>query len=188
MLLCQVNPKNHRIRYFFSSGWWSYNQINMKRVIFIGQAMPRFKRDPHDWPTLNAWLFSLGITLDQIRQYFLYSALVDYFPGYKGRSHRVPTEREIQKDRPRLHQTIHNFQPQIVVPIGKLSISFCLNQSFTTLNECVGQKFAVDPYLALGSTIAVIPLPHPSGASTWRHKQENTELLAKALNLLKKSL
>ncbi len=160
----------------------------MKRAIFIGQAMPRFKKDPHDWPTLNTWLYSLGISHDQIRQNFLYSALVDYFPGSKGGSHLVPTEAEIEKERPRLHKTIRAFSPHLVVPIGKLSISYCLNQSIKTLGESIGKKFEVDPYLALGYKILVVPLPHPSGASTWRHKLENKILLTKALALLKKAI
>lgn len=60
----------------------------MRRVIFIGQAMPRVKRHPHDWPSLNKWLYSIGITDDQIKNNFCYSALVDYFPGSNGKSHK----------------------------------------------------------------------------------------------------
>ncbi len=160
----------------------------MKKVIFIGQAMPRFKRDPHDWPTLNAWLTTLGISPAEINQNFLYSALVNYFPGAKNGSHLVPTAIEIEKERSRLHKTIRNFNPQIVVPIGKLSISYCLNQTFTNLNETVGKIYKVDPYQALGTKINVIPLPHPSGASTWRHKSENKLLLNRALGLLREVL
>lgn len=57
----------------------------MKRIMFIGQAMPRLKRDLHDWPSLNIWLYSIGLTNDKIKKYFFYSALVDYFPGAKKR-------------------------------------------------------------------------------------------------------
>lgn len=147
--------------------------------------MPRFKKSPHDWPTLNAWLYSLGISLDQIRQNFLYSALVDYFPGAKNGSHRVPTEAEIKREQIRLVKTIRNFSPQIVVPIGKLSISYCLNQTLLPLNKNIGKIFEVDPYQALGYKVKVLPLPHPSGASTWRHNPQNQKLLSKALTLLK---
>lgn len=160
----------------------------MKRVIFIGQAMPRAKCTPHDWPTLNTWLYSLGITENQIEENFLYSALADYFPGSKNGSHLVPTASEIARERPRLIKTIKMFNPDVVVPIGKLSISHCLNLDFNLLTEILGKVYQVDPYLALGHNLDVIPLPHPSGASTWHHHPTHKKLLLQSLNLLKNHL
>mgnify|MGYP001595501120 CR=1 FL=1 len=160
----------------------------MRRVLFIGQAMPRAKRDIHDWPSLNNWLYSIGITHDQIVKNFLYSALVDYFPGSKKGSHLVPTPSEIAKDKPRLVKTIRDFNPYIVVPIGKLSISHCLNQDFDLLTDILGKVYEVDPYQALGRSILVIPLPHPSGASTWHHHPTHKKLLLQSLNLLRHHL
>lgn len=162
--------------------------FSMLRTIFIGQAMPRVKRDPHDWPSLNAWVYSIGITQDQIRANFHYTALVNYFPGSKKGSHLVPSLEEIKKERERLKKTIQNFNPELVVPIGKLSISYCLNQNQLSLNQNIGKIFNIDPYQALGFNVPVIPLPHPSGASTWRHKPQNQKLLLQALNLLKSAL
>lgn len=160
----------------------------MKRVIFVGQAMPRVKRNPHDWPTLNNWLYSIGITDDQINENFLYTALVNYFPGAKNGSHLVPTEEEIIKERKRLEKTIKDFNPEIVVSIGKLSLSHCLGCKINLLNEFIGKEFEVDPYGLVGRKIIVVPLPHPSGASTWRHNLENKKLLTESLNLLKNNL
>ncbi|HKB88855.1 MAG TPA: uracil-DNA glycosylase family protein [Patescibacteria group bacterium] len=160
----------------------------MKRVIFVGQAMPKVKRTPHDWPTLNAWLFSIGITQRQIEDNFLYTALVDYFPGAKNGSHLVPTEEEIKKERKRLEKIIKDFDPEIVVTIGKLSLSYCLNCEVGVLNEFIGKTFETDPYSLLGKNVKIIPLAHPSGASTWHKKPENRKLLNKALNLLKENL
>lgn len=160
----------------------------MKRVIFIGQAMPRVKRHPHDWLSLNKWLYSIGITQDQIENNFLYTALVDYFPGAKNGSHLVPTEEEIEKERPRLARTIKNFNPDIIVTIGKLSISNCLQTEVSLLKDFIGKKFDADPYGLVGKKMTIIPLPHPSGASTWRHNPENKKLLAKALLLLKENI
>jgi len=156
--------------------------------LFIGQAMPRAKRNVHDWPTLNAWLYSLKITQKDIENNFMYSALVNYFPGSHKGSHLVPTSSEISKERPRLNKTIQAFDPDIVVPIGKLSISHCLNKDFDLLTEILGKVYKVDPYQVLGKSILVIPLPHPSGASTWRHHPAHKKLLAQALNLLKENL
>lgn len=160
----------------------------MKKTIFIGQAMPRFKKDPHDWPSLNKWLFDIGLTIEQLRKNTLYSALVDYFPGSKNGSHLVPTGQEIVNERKRLHKTIKRFDPEIVVPIGSLSISYCLDMKILPLKKHIGKTYFLDPYLALGENRLIIPLPHPSGASTWKHSKENKLLLKEALNLLKSSI
>jgi len=158
----------------------------MKKVIFIGQAMPRAKTHAHDWPSLNKWLYSIGLTDEDIKNHFFYSALVDYFPGYVKGSHVVPTKEDIKKERKRLIKTIKDLNPKIVVPIGVLSISHCINEKTQPLVNNIGNIYSLDPYLALGREVRIIPLPHPSGASTWRHKKENKKLLNKALRLLKK--
>lgn len=160
----------------------------MKRTIFIGQAMPKVKRHPYDWPTLSAWLFSIGITNGQIRKNFFYSALVDYFPGLAKGSHRVPTKEEIEKEKIRLERTINDFNPQVVVPIGKLSLSYCIGEDVKLLKDYIGKTFTLNPYGLMKNDILVIPLPHPSGASTWRHQEGNKKLLQKALNLLKENI
>ncbi len=160
----------------------------MKRVIFIGQAMPRRKEYQHDWKSLNSWLYSIGLTDEHIRKYFFYSALVDYFPGAKNGSHLVPTEEQIEKERPRLQKTIRDFDPQVVVTVGKHSLEHCLGVKIDLLKNFIGKTFKVDPYELLGREILIIPLPHPSGASTWRHKPENKKLLVKALRLLMENL
>ena len=115
----------------------------MKRAIFIGQAMPRNKSDLHDWPTLNNWLYSIGIS---------------------------------------------DFNPQLVVPVGKLSICYCLDMQFSQLNSVIGNMYKLDPYNLLEKELSIIPLPHPSGASIWKHNEKNRELLVEALNLLKREL
>ncbi len=150
--------------------------------------MPRFKKHPHDWLSLNSWLYSINITDNQIKENFFYSALVDYFPGSKNGSHKVPTEAEIVKERTRLKNTINDFDPQIVATIGKLSLSHCLEKKISLLEDYVGQTFRKDPYGLLGKKILIIPFPHPSGASIWYKKTENKKLLKRALTLLKDNL
>lgn len=160
----------------------------MKRTIFIGQAMPRVKRDPHDWPTLNAWLFSIGLTDKDITSNFFYSALVNYFPGSKGSSHIVPTANEIKKERVRLKSDIETFNPELFVAIGKLSISYCLQEKNVMLKDVIGKSFAVKPYGLTEKEHTVIPLPHPSGASTWYHNDKNKKLLKQSLSLIEKHI
>ena len=162
----------------------------MKKVVFVGQAMPKIKETDHHWPSLNSWHFSIGITEDQIKSYFLYTALVDYFPGYQEKGgHKVPSRKEIAKEREKLRNTITDFNPEIVVTIGKLSLSYCLNKKIENLDKnYIGKSFLVNPYGFLDKELLVIPLPHPSGASTWRYKEGNQLLLKKALTILKKEL
>ena len=162
--------------------------ILMKKTVFIGQAMPRVKSHPHDWPSLNQWLYSIGLTDELIRKNFLYSALVDYFPGAMNGSHIVPAKNDIDKERDRLISTITSFNPEIVVPIGRLSISYCLNEKVKPLADNIGRIYITNPYIAIKKELIVIPLPHPSGASTWSHKKENKILLKRALKLLKNEL
>ena len=160
----------------------------MNKTIFIGQAMPRVKMDPHDWPSLNRWLYSIGIDDAIIKEKFLYSALVNYFPGAKNGSHVVPSKEEIEDERRRLVKTILSFNPKLLVPVGRISISYCLDQKVTPLKNHIGKIYKIDPYLAMKRRILVIPFPHPSGASSWKHKKENKILLHKALTLLKNNL
>ena len=160
----------------------------MKKVLFVGQAMPAVKRHPHHWPSLNLWLYSIGLTDADIQENFLYTALVDYFPGYKNKSHRVPSKEEIKKERERLKKIINDFNPEIVVSIGKLSIANCLCVKEIVLSEHAGKSYTINPYNLYQKDITVIPLPHPSGASTWRYKKGNQILLQKALSILKKEI
>ncbi len=150
--------------------------------------MPRYKENLHDWHSLNSWLHSINISDTHIKKYFFYSALVDYFPGAKNGSHRVPTKEEIAKESPRLKQLLLDFNPEIVVPVGKLSISLCLRMTFKNLSDVLGKAYSVDPYQFLKTEKIVIPLPHPSGASTWRYKKGNKILLQNVLKLLKSEL
>ena len=160
----------------------------MKRTVFVGQAMPRVKKDPHDWPSLNQWLYSIKIRPNQIRKHFLYSALVDYFPGAKNGSHRVPSAKEIIDERRRLKNTINDFNPDILVPIGKLSISYCLQTHNLALKDYIGRTFNLNPFGLLERELIIIPFPHPSGASTWHKKLENRKLVIKALKTFKENL
>lgn len=162
----------------------------MKKVLFVGQAMPAVKRHPHHWPSLNVWLYSIGLTDKDIQENFKYTALVNYFPGYQEKGgHKVPTKEETAKESERLKKTITDFNSEVLVTIGKLSLTYCLNRKIDKLDDnYIGKTFNVDPYGMLGKEIIVIPLPHPSGASTWRHKPENKILLQEALNILKRSL
>ena len=66
-----------------------------------------------------------------------------------------------------------------MVTVGGLALRALLGR--TQLTECIGERYELD-----GAT--VIPLPHPSGASSWPHVPANRALLEKALALVRNEL
>jgi uracil-DNA glycosylase len=68
-------------------------------------------------------------------------------------------------------------RPRLIIPVGKLAIAQVME--FKLLNEVIGQQW---PYRSeRGWTADIIPLPHPSGASTWFKVEPGRTLLAQAL-------
>jgi len=158
----------------------------MKQALFIGQAPPRIADEiPFGRTHLYRWLASVGIDPEKAARDFAFTALMDTFPGLKGSSHRVPTPEEILQNQPRLVSMIEAIRPTVIVPVGALSMREVLQQPTTPLQKLVGHRFEVHPFgLATLPKTAVIPIPHPSGASTWQYQPGNKELLQKALELL----
>lgn len=155
-------------------------------ALFIGQAPPKvIVPRPFGRTHLYRWFDSVGISETQALQHFAFTALIDFFPGLKGSSHRPPSDDEITQSRPRLIEMITALQPRIIVPVGALSIREVLHDPALTLEQAVGKKFTLRPFGAaeLDETI-IIPIPHPSGASTWQYKEQNKPLLTEALRLL----
>lgn len=68
-------------------------------------------------------------------------------------------------------------QPNLIIPIGKLAIAQLLPVS--KLSDVIGQVHALG-----GQTVDVIPLPHPSGLSTWFKTAPGKTLLAQAMELI----
>jgi hypothetical protein len=52
---------------------------------------------------------------------------------------------------------------------------------FAELTPCVGERFERDG-------VPVVPLPHPSGASSWPHVPANRARLDRALGLVRREL
>jgi uracil-DNA glycosylase len=66
----------------------------------------------------------------------------------------------------------------LVIPVGKLAISQFI--PVQRLNDVVGGIYQVDVPADL------VPLPHPSGASTWHRTEPGKTLLKQALALIAK--
>ena len=78
-----------------------------------------------------------------------------------------------------LLEELKEVQPDLIVPVGGLAIRRLLGIS--GLGECIGRRYETDG-------AAVVPLPHPSGASSWLNSQANRELTARAAALVREEL
>ena len=108
------------------------------------------------------------------------SAVCRCFPGKNPKGgDRVPDKKEIEVCSRWLNKEIELLQPKLVIPVGKLAISQYL--TVNKLVDVIGKKTEVSMN---GVDVEMIPLPHPSGASTWHRMSPGKELLAQALELL----
>ncbi len=128
--------------------------------------------------TLERWFGRAGVAREEV----YLSALARCFPG-KGRRSKLgghggdlpPSRAMIRACRPHLLREFELLRPEVVVPVGGLAIRELLG--FTRLSEAVGRTFERDG-------VVYVPLPHPSGASTWLNGSENQERLTTALATL----
>lgn len=154
-------------------------------MLFIGQAPPRIKDvRPFGRTWLYRWFKEAGIHDLEIETHFRFTALVPFFPGLKGKSHRAPNPNEIASARPLLINTIRSVHPDAIVTVGILSAREVLVKPGMLLEEAVGNIYRKDPFDCLGQEVDVIPFPHPSGASSWIFKDRHRALLDSALHHL----
>lgn len=155
-------------------------------ILLIGQAPGDREGElgrPFAWTagkTLFKWFESIGVNERNFRKQVYMSAVCRCFPGKKTKGgDRVPDKTEIHNCQRWLNREIELLQPQLIIPVGKLAISQYL--SMNKLNEVIGRKFS---HVINDLNVDIIPLPHPSGASTWHRMTPGRELLAQALALL----
>ncbi|MFI5255644.1 MAG: uracil-DNA glycosylase family protein [Gemmatimonadales bacterium] len=131
--------------------------------------------------TLFAWLASAGLDEEAARDQIYIAAVTRCYPGPhpSGRGDRVPSPRERASCADWLDDELRLIRPALLIPVGRLAIDHFLGP--VPLAEVVGREHEVTH--AGGRSIA-IPLPHPSGASSWIHAEGNRALLVLALELL----
>jgi uracil-DNA glycosylase len=78
-----------------------------------------------------------------------------------------------------LESELRLIKPRLLIPVGRLAIERFLPA--LPLEELIGREHDVEH---AGGRSIVIPLPHPSGASSWIHQENHPELLSRALTLL----
>ena len=128
--------------------------------------------------TLRRWL-----ELDEETFYgtFFCASVTRCYPGRapSGRGDRTPTPREQE-----LCEFWHDWElellrPKLIVPVGGLALRRLLG--LPKLTECIGTRYERDG-------VPVIPLPHPSGASSWPNVPANRRKLDAALALVRDEL
>ncbi len=155
-------------------------------VMLIGQA-PGDKEGPAGRPfawtagkTLFKWFDSIGLGEEQFRSRVYMAAVCRCFPGKKPRGgDRVPTTEEIENCARWMHAEFEILKPGLIIPVGKLAILQFMEAK--KLNGIIGHNHQVE---IAGCMTDMIPLPHPSGASTWHRTEPGKTLLQDALALI----
>jgi len=128
--------------------------------------------------TLRRWL-----ELDEAAFYatFFCASVTRCYPGRapSGRGDRTPTPEEQDLCEFWHRWEVQLLRPALIVAVGGLAIGRLLGQR--QLAECVGTRCELNG-------VPVIPLPHPSGASSWPNLAGNKERLQTALTLLRDEL
>ena len=131
--------------------------------------------------TLFRWLERAGLDEETAREKIYISAITRCFPGAhpSGRGDRVPTREEQSRCADWLERELRIIRPKLLIPVGRLAIERFLPK--LPLDELIGTRHIVEH---AGGSSSVIPLPHPSGASSWIHEPGNRGLVDRAIGLI----
>ncbi len=156
-------------------------------IMSVGQAPGIHEGElqkPFAWTagkTLFKWFETIGVTEEQYRQSVYMAAVCRCFPGKNPKGgDRVPGKEEIRQCSQWLEREYQLLQPELIIPIGKLAIQQYL--VFSKLTEVIGSTHRV---VLQGRQLDVIPLPHPSGVSTWFRTDPGKVLLDQALQQIR---
>ncbi|MFN8655242.1 MAG: uracil-DNA glycosylase family protein [Candidatus Obscuribacterales bacterium] len=158
----------------------------LSKVYLVGQAPGphegKFGK-PFAWTagkTLFRWFGTIGLDETQFRERVFMAAVCRCFPGKApAGGDRVPTPAEIENCSAWMKQELDLLEPNLVIPVGKLAINQFLPEQ--PLVDTIGKQLSGERF---GHRFDLIPLPHPSGASTWFKREPGLSLLAKALTLI----
>ena len=129
---------------------------------------------------LFQWLGEAGFEEGTFRATQYMTAVTKCYPGKGtgGGGDRVPSKQEQALCRPWLDQEIALVNPQLIIPIGRLAIGLFFDARLP-LEQIIGRRRERDGRV-------IIPLPHPSGASTWHQKPANRARVKRAIRLIEK--
>lgn len=128
--------------------------------------------------TIRRWL---AMEEDEFYATFYCASVTRCFPGKpaSGRGDRTPTPAEQQLCAFWRDWELRLLRPRLIVTVGGLAARHLLGAR--SVSECVGRRYAI------GEAVA-IPLPHPSGASSWLNVPANRERVAAAVELVRAEL
>jgi len=157
------------------------------RVMLVGQAPGKVEAGGgvafagRAGKTLFSWLERAGIDEPTARQTIYIAAVTRCFPGAhpSGRGDRVPTRDEQERCADWLDAELRIIRPKLLIPVGRLAIERFLPA--LPLVELIGTRRTIEH---VGGESVVIPLPHPSGASSWIHERDNRALVDEAIRLI----
>ncbi len=159
---------------------------NCSLALIVGQAPPEKKyKLPFGKTRLYKWFKQIGLSEEYIIQNFEFEALVNKFPGKSSNGHKIPNSIDIQKHLPKILKKLKNNKIKVMIPVGKLAIQYTLDDHNIELKDIIGKKVFSKAFGKSDDIITIIPLPHPSGLSTWVYDDNNGKLLALALELIK---
>ena len=161
------------------------------KVMLVGQAPGKVEissRKPFSGragATLFRWLERAGLDEEEARRRIYISAMTRCFPGPhpSGRGDRVPGRAELEQCRSWLESELMLIRPKLIIPVGRLAIGYFLGEA--PLADVVGKAHEIEH---AGGRSAVIPLPHPSGASSWIHTPAHAALVDRALQLIREQV
>ena len=135
--------------------------------------------------TLFKWLALAGLDEPTARDWLYISAITRCYPGPHagGRGDRVPSTAERAQCGDWLAEELRIIRPKLIIPVGRLAIDRFLGPR--SLDAVVGVEHEVTH--SAGRSV-VIPLPHPSGASSWIHAPAHRALLERSLHLIGRRL
>jgi uracil-DNA glycosylase len=157
------------------------------RAMLIGQAPGKVEAEGgvpfsgRAGRTLFRWLARAGIDETTAREMIYIAAVTRCYPGPhpSGRGDRVPNRTEQASCADWLDAELRIIRPKLLIPVGRLAIERFLPN--IPLFELIGTSRTVEH---AGGRSVLIPLPHPSGASSWIHQAQNKILLEKAIALI----
>jgi uracil-DNA glycosylase len=128
--------------------------------------------------TLRGWLV---LDEDAFYRTFYCASVTRCYPGRasSGRGDRTPTPAEQRLCEFWRERELALLRPGLVVTVGGLAARQLLGAR--SVGECVGLRYE------LGGAVAV-PLPHPSGASSWLNVPANRARVAGAVELIRAEL
>jgi uracil-DNA glycosylase len=164
------------------------SEARRPRVMLVGQAPGKSELEDRRaftgraGRTLFRWLEHAGLDERTFREDVYIAAITRCYPGpgVSGRGDRVPSLEEQARCAPWLDAEIDLIRPALMIPVGRLAIDrFLPNEP---LDQLVGR---VHGMRVRGRRTTLIPLPHPSGASSWVNAPANRALLEDALRHLR---